>query len=87
MIEEIGRRFAIDLNTVYSVGDALRDLQASARHGAQCILVRTGKGEKTLAEGGLPEGTWVCADLAEAAQRIIACDQSKSLSHAPMSLV
>ncbi len=87
MIEEIGRRFAIDLNTVYSVGDALRDLQASARYGIQCILVRTGKGEKTLAEGGLPEGTWVCADLAEAAQRIIAHDQSKSLIHPPMSLV
>jgi D-glycero-D-manno-heptose 1,7-bisphosphate phosphatase len=28
-------------------------------------------GTATLAAGGLPEGTWVCADLAEAAQRII----------------
>ena len=74
MIEDIARRFAIDLSTVYSVGDSLRDLQASAALGAQSILVRTGKGEKTLEEGGLPEGTWVCADLAEAAQRIIAHD-------------
>lgn len=74
MIEEIGRRFAIDLNTVYSVGDSLRDLQASSALGAQSILVRTGKGERTLAEGNLPEGTWICADLAEAAQRIIAHD-------------
>lgn len=71
MIEEIGSRFGIDLKTVYSVGDSLRDLQASASTGAQCILVLTGKGEKTLIEGNLPEGTWVCADLAEAAQRII----------------
>ncbi|CAG0954703.1 D-glycero-D-manno-heptose 1,7-bisphosphate phosphatase [Methylophilaceae bacterium] len=74
MIEEIGRRFGIDIRTVYSVGDSLRDLQASAAHGAQCILVLTGKGEKTLIEGDLPENTWVCADLAEAAQRIIAHD-------------
>jgi D-glycero-D-manno-heptose 1,7-bisphosphate phosphatase len=71
MIEEIGSRFGIDLKTVYSVGDSLRDLQASATSGAQCILVLTGKGEKTLLEGNLPEDTWVCADLAEAAQRII----------------
>jgi|SRR5690554_2312672 D-glycero-D-manno-heptose 1,7-bisphosphate phosphatase len=74
MFEEIGRRFAVDLNTAYSVGDALRDLQASAALGAQSILVKTGKGEKTLAEGGLPEGTWVCANLEEAAQRIIEHD-------------
>lgn len=74
MFEDIARRFAIDLGTAYSVGDSLRDLQASAALGAQGILVRTGKGEKTLEEGGLPEGTWVCADLAEAVQRIIAHD-------------
>ena len=49
----------------------MRDLQAGVPLGAQPILVRTGKGEATLAKGGLPEGTWVCADLADAAQRII----------------
>lgn len=76
MIEDIARRFAIDLKTVYSVGDSLRDLQASAALGAQSILVLTGKGTKTLEEGGLPEGTWVCADLSEAVQRIIAHDNS-----------
>ena len=31
--------------------------------GGQPILVLTGKGEKTLAAGGLPEGTLVFADL------------------------
>jgi D-glycero-D-manno-heptose 1,7-bisphosphate phosphatase len=71
MMEEIGRRFATDLEGVPSVGDSLRDLQASVAVGAQPILVLTGKGEKTLAMGGLPENTWVCADLMEAAQRII----------------
>jgi D-glycero-D-manno-heptose 1,7-bisphosphate phosphatase len=72
MFEDISRRFATDLKGVPSVGDSLRDLQAGVPLGVQPILVRTGKGEATLAKGGLPEGTWVCADLAEAAQRIIA---------------
>lgn len=71
MLEEIGRRFGEDLTGVPSVGDSLRDLEASVAVGAQPILVRTGKGEKTLAAGNLPEGTLVFADLAEAAQRII----------------
>ncbi len=71
MIEEIARRFGSDLDGVPSVGDSLRDLQASTPLGALPILVRTGKGEATLAAGGLPPGTWVCADLAEAAKRII----------------
>jgi D-glycero-D-manno-heptose 1,7-bisphosphate phosphatase len=53
------------------VGDALRDLQAGAVLGMQPMLVRTGKGEETLAAGGLPEGTLVFADLAEAVQHII----------------
>jgi D-glycero-D-manno-heptose 1,7-bisphosphate phosphatase len=71
MIEDIGRRFSINLKEVYNVGDSLRDLQAGAAFGTQNILVRTGKGEATLAASELPENTWVCADLAEAAQRII----------------
>lgn len=71
MLEEISRRFSTDLAGVPSVGDSLRDLQAGLSLGAQPILVRTGKGEKTLAAGDLPEGTWICADLMEAAQRII----------------
>jgi len=71
MLEEISKRFGTDLDGVPSVGDSLRDLQAGLSLGAQPILVRTGKGEKTLADGGLPEGTWICADLMEAAHRII----------------
>lgn len=71
MLEEISRRFAMDLKDVPNVGDSLRDLQAGAALGTQNILVRTGKGEKTLAEGGLPENTWICDDLADAVQRII----------------
>lgn len=46
------RQFAaekhIDLTTVYAIGDALRDLQAAQAAGAKPILVKTGKGLKTL---------------------------------------
>ena len=72
MIEEISRRFGVNLAGVPSVGDSLRDLQAGLSFGVQPILVRTGKGEATLAQGNLPENIWICANLAEAAQRIIA---------------
>ena len=71
MMEEIGKRFGQDLKGVPIVGDALRDLQAGAVLGMQPILVRTGKGEETLAAGGLPEGTLGFANLAEAVQHII----------------
>ena len=71
LLEEIARRFNVDLKGVPSIGDALRDLQASAAVGAAPILVLTGKGEKTQAEGGLPEGTQVFPDLAAAVRSIV----------------
>ena len=72
MIEDIGRRFSVDLAHVPAVGDSLRDLDAFYNAGCQPILVRSGKGEETLANGGFPPITWLCDDLADAAQRIIA---------------
>ena len=72
MYDEISSRFGVDLTGVPSVGDSLRDLQAGLAYSVQPILVRTGKGEATLAQGNLPDNTWVCAHLAEAVQRIIA---------------
>lgn len=64
MMEEIAARFAVSLKGVPAVGDSLRDLEAAARLGAQPYLVLTGKGTKTQAKGGLPEGTLVYPDLA-----------------------
>lgn len=72
MIKEIGRRFSIELNNVYGVGDAFRDLQAFSDAGCKPILVLTGKGEMTLSQGNLPPNTQVVADLAEAVQLITA---------------
>jgi D-glycero-D-manno-heptose 1,7-bisphosphate phosphatase len=71
LFEEIARRFNVDMHGVPSVGDSLRDLQAAAAVGAMPILVLTGKGQKTQEEGGLPAGTQIYADLADAVRSII----------------
>jgi D-glycero-D-manno-heptose 1,7-bisphosphate phosphatase len=64
MYEEIAKRFKVSLKGVPTVGDSLRDLQAGFITGCAPYLVLTGKGEKTLAIGGLPPGTQVFPDLA-----------------------
>lgn len=69
---DIARRYHQDLRGVPAIGDSLRDLEAAAQAGAQTILVRTGKGAKTLDAGGLPEDTRVFSDLAEAVQALLA---------------
>ncbi len=74
MIEDIARRFSVNLAEVFAVGDSLRDLQAFHDAGCKPILVRSGKGEETLADGNLPATTIIFADLAEAVQHIIAED-------------
>jgi len=63
MLKMIAERFEIDPAETPVVGDSLRDLQAGAVLGFIPHLVLTGKGQKTLAAGGLPEGTQVHADL------------------------
>jgi D-glycero-D-manno-heptose 1,7-bisphosphate phosphatase len=72
MFIDIAQRFNVDLAGVPSVGDSLRDLQAATTAGAQPMLVLTGKGARTKTVGGLPAGTPVFADLAEAVRHIVA---------------
>ena len=72
MYEEIAARYHMDLKGVPCVGDAIRDLKAAEAVGGQPMLVLTGKGEKTRAEGGLPRRTQVFADLAEVSRHIVA---------------
>jgi D-glycero-D-manno-heptose 1,7-bisphosphate phosphatase len=71
MFLEIGDRFAMPLAGVPAVGDSLRDLEAAAAVNATPILVLTGKGQKTLESGGLPEGTRVFPDLAAVAEALV----------------
>jgi D-glycero-D-manno-heptose 1,7-bisphosphate phosphatase len=71
LFQEIGSRLHMDLKTVFAVGDALRDVEAALAVGARPILVRTGKGMKTLAAGQLPQDIPVFDNLLQAAQAII----------------
>ncbi|HEX5675157.1 MAG TPA: D-glycero-beta-D-manno-heptose 1,7-bisphosphate 7-phosphatase, partial [Azonexus sp.] len=71
LFDEIAARYGRDLKDVPAVGDSLRDLEAAASVSARPMLVRTGKGEKTLAAGGLPENTPVFADLSEAVDYLL----------------
>jgi D-glycero-D-manno-heptose 1,7-bisphosphate phosphatase len=70
--EAMRRQRAAPADTVY-VGDTLTDLQAAAAAGCRRILVRTGEGAETQARGLPPEllPVEVCADLAEAAGRLL----------------
>jgi D-glycero-D-manno-heptose 1,7-bisphosphate phosphatase len=73
MLEDIGRRLKINLPGVPVVGDSLRDLQAAQAVGATPILVRTGKGEITLAKApAIAEDVLVFDDLAAATDFILA---------------
>ena len=74
MMIEAGRRFGADLAAVPCVGDSLRDLQAADAAGGQPILVLTGKGEKTLREGGFPRSTVIFPDLAFTASALLTGD-------------
>ncbi|CFM42189.1 haloacid dehalogenase-like hydrolase [Bordetella pertussis] len=71
MYRDIARRYDVDLAGVPAVGDSLRDLQAAAQAGCAPWLGQTGNGRKTLAQGGLPEGTRVCEDLAAVAEQLL----------------
>ena len=71
MFREISERFGLALKDVPAIGDSLRDLQAAAAVGAIPVLVLTGKGEKTRAEGGLPENTRIFPNLAAAVDALI----------------
>ncbi len=53
------------------VGDSLRDLEAGVALGASPHLVLTGKGQRTIAKGGLPDGTQIHADLSTFASALL----------------
>jgi D-glycero-D-manno-heptose 1,7-bisphosphate phosphatase len=71
MLHAIAKRFNVTLKGVPAVGDSLRDLQAGFVAGCQPYLVLTGKGEKTLAKGGLPPGTMIYPSLAAVVDHLL----------------
>jgi D-glycero-D-manno-heptose 1,7-bisphosphate phosphatase len=71
LFRDIAHRLEQDLDGVPAVGDSLRDLQAAQAVGANPILVKTGKGERTLANGEGLDGIPVFSDLAAVADHLL----------------
>ncbi len=71
MYRDIAKRFDIPLEGIPVIGDSLRDLQAAQTVGASPILVRTGKGERTLAKGEGLDGIPVYDNLAAAVSALL----------------
>ncbi|NKN32634.1 D-glycero-beta-D-manno-heptose 1,7-bisphosphate 7-phosphatase [Marichromatium bheemlicum] len=80
LLEQIARRLGADLRGVPVIGDSLRDLEAARSAGAAPWLVRTGKGERTLAACADHPGPDPLADvpifpdLSAAADALLASD-------------
>jgi len=70
MLRTIAAHYLVDLAGVWFVGDSKGDLEAALAVDAQPILVKTGKGEKTLSKG-IPENTLIFDDLAAIARELI----------------
>ncbi len=72
MYQTLAAENGFALNDVPVIGDSLRDLQAAQQVNAQPILVRTGKGQRTLAKGEGLEGIPVYDNLAAAVDGLLA---------------
>ena len=64
MLLDIAQQLDADITQAVVVGDSLRDWQAAAAANAAYVQVRTGKGERTLADGRLPADIPVFDSLA-----------------------
>lgn len=71
LYQQIARQFNVDLTGVPIIGDSLRDIEAAWAVGASPILVRTGKGLRTLESSKNLENVPVFDDLAEAVDALL----------------
>ncbi len=70
MLEQIATHYGVTLKGIWFVGDSSGDLSAAQAVDCQPVLVKTGKGERTLAKP-LPAGTLIFDDLAAVADRLL----------------
>lgn len=70
MLRQIAQHYGVDLRDVWFVGDSRGDLDAALAVDCQPVLVKTGKGERTLTKP-LPDGTRVFDDLAAVADHLL----------------
>ncbi len=71
MLQQIAADLGYDITGSYIIGDSQRDLEAGLAMGCLPILVKTGKGQRTLDKGLDIPGLVICADLAAAADYIL----------------
>jgi D-glycero-D-manno-heptose 1,7-bisphosphate phosphatase len=71
LYNQISQQFDVSLEGVPVIGDSLRDLEAARSVGAKPVLVRTGKGLRTLAAGKGLEDIPVFDNLAEAVDGLL----------------
>ena len=71
LLKEISTHFNIELTNVPIIGDSLRDLQSARSVGAYPILVKTGKGKRTLENADQISDIPVYADLAAAVDALL----------------
>ncbi|WMP18980.1 D-glycero-beta-D-manno-heptose 1,7-bisphosphate 7-phosphatase [Thiothrix lacustris] len=74
MMLSIAQHFDIDPAQTLVIGDSLRDWQAAAAVGAGYVQVRTGKGERTLADGKLPADIPIFDNLADYTDSLLGAD-------------
>jgi D-glycero-D-manno-heptose 1,7-bisphosphate phosphatase len=70
MLKIIAEHYGVALAGLWFVGDSLGDLQAAVTVDCQPVLVKTGKGERTLGKD-LPAGTLIFEDLAAVAAQLL----------------
>lgn len=71
MVERMCEKYPIDLPNTYFIGDTTADTGIANAVGCQPILVRTGKGEKTLKENPELSSILNFADLSQAVDHIL----------------
>ena len=72
MFKQIAEDLGLDdLKGSYTVGDSARDLHAGCQLQSNPILVRTGKGLRTIAKGDMPSNTVIYDDLMAFAESLM----------------
>ena len=71
LMMEIAERLKVNLAGVYAVGDSERDVQAARAVAARPVLLRTGKGKRTLKKSKLLADVPVFDDLAAFADGLL----------------
>ncbi len=69
LLRRLAEHYGVRLERVPVIGDSARDLEAARAVGARPVLVRTGNGRRTEADGTAGEAE-VCDDLAAAADAL-----------------